>query len=78
VARHLAALGLHIEHIHADGRLESQTAALSRLARTLKLPEEDMFHSREELLDEVYGRQEARIAHDLSHADAVQAGSVAG
>jgi uncharacterized protein (DUF488 family) len=39
VARHLAALGLNVEHIHADGRLESHDAALSRLARMVNLPE---------------------------------------
>jgi len=58
VARHLAALGVAIEHIHADGHIESHADALSRLARILNLAEEDMFHSREELLSDAYHRQE--------------------
>lgn len=68
VARHLVALGLKVEHIHADGRLESHSAALSRLARLLGLPEDDMFQSPEELLADAYRRQEGRIAYDLNHA----------
>ncbi len=63
VARHLTALGARVEHIHADGHLESHDEALSRLARMVHLPERDLFHSREELLDDVYRRQEERIAY---------------
>jgi uncharacterized protein (DUF488 family) len=66
VARHLAALGVHIEHIHANGHLENHDDALARLARTFNLPEHDMFHSREELLADAYHRQEERIAYDAS------------
>jgi uncharacterized protein (DUF488 family) len=66
VARHLAALGVAVAHIHADGRLENHDSALSRLARLLNLPEDDMFHSREELLDDAYRRQEERIAYEAA------------
>jgi uncharacterized protein (DUF488 family) len=65
VARHLAALGIDVAHIHADGRLESHDVALSRLARMVNLPEHDMFHSREELLAEAYRRQAERIAYEV-------------
>lgn len=65
VARHLAALGVPVAHILADGRLESHDAALSRLARMVSLPEHDMFHSREELLADAYRRQEDRIAYEV-------------
>jgi uncharacterized protein (DUF488 family) len=68
VARHLAALGVHIGHIHANGELESHDAALSRLMRNLNLPEVDLFHSREEFLDEAYRRQEERIAYAAAEA----------
>lgn len=78
VARHLAAHGLRVEHILADGRLESHAAALSRLARMHSLPEEDMFRSSEQLLAEAYRRQEERIAYDPSHADAVPSRSATG
>lgn len=66
VARHLAALGVSVTHIHADGSLESHDSALSRLARLVNLPEHDMFHSREELLDGAYRRQEERIAYEVA------------
>lgn len=65
VARHLAALGVPISHILADGRLESHDDALKRLARMVNLPEHDMFHSREELLVDAYRRQEERIAYEV-------------
>ena len=66
VARHLVHLDVPVTHIHGDGRLESHDAALSRLARMLNLPEEDMFHSREELLTDAYNRQEERIAYEVA------------
>jgi uncharacterized protein (DUF488 family) len=78
VARHLAAVGLNVEHILADGRLESHAAALSRLARIHSLPEEDMFRSREDLLAEAYSRQEERIAYDTSPTETVPTRSAAG
>ncbi len=80
VARHLAALGIRVEHIHADGRLESHDEALSRLARMVHLPERDLFHSKEELLDDVYRRQEERIAYaaPAEIADGVLAKGAAG
>jgi uncharacterized protein (DUF488 family) len=68
VARHLAALGLDVWHIHADGRLESHVDAMSRLVRMLNLPEHDMFHSREELLADAYHLQEERIAYESGSA----------
>jgi uncharacterized protein (DUF488 family) len=66
IARHLAALGVAVAHIHADGRLENHDSALSRLARLLNLPEDDMFRSREELMDDAYRRQEERIAYETA------------
>ena len=68
VARHLEALGVAVAHILADGRLENHDSALSRLARLLNLPEDDMFHSREELLDDAYRRQEERIAYEAAES----------
>jgi uncharacterized protein (DUF488 family) len=78
VARHLVALGLDVEHIHADGRLESHAAVLSRLTRMHNLPEEDMFRSRDELLAEAYRRQQERIAYETVAADAVNGTTVKG
>lgn len=74
VARYLAAQGIEVQHIHADGRLESHADALTRLIRQLNLREDDMFRSREELLADAYKKQEERIAH--RSAPVVHAGSL--
>ena len=63
VSRYLVALGLDVQHIHADGKLESHADALSRLAQMLNLPEDDMFRSREDLIADAYRLQEKRIAY---------------
>jgi uncharacterized protein (DUF488 family) len=77
VARHLAARGVDVAHILADGRLESHDAALNRLARMVNLPEQDMFHSREELLADAYRRQGERIAYEVAEpADMTMKGAV--
>lgn len=64
VARHLVAVGIDVQHIHEDGSLESHDNAMTRLAQLLRMPEENMFHSHEDLLDDIYRRQEERIAPD--------------
>jgi uncharacterized protein (DUF488 family) len=75
VAKHLAARGFDIQHVHGDGGLESHGDAIARLIRMLKMPQEDMFHSREEIVEDAYKRQEERIAYVTppakgAHADA--------
>ena len=74
VARHLVALGLVVQHIHADGRLEDHAAAVTRLKRMLRLPEDDMFRSSEDVLVDAYHRQEERIAYETSPGVAVDDG----
>jgi len=76
VARHLVALGVDVRHILADGRLETHTDTLRRLARMLNLPELDMYRSREELLADAYHRQEERIAYDSGGAVPADASNV--
>jgi hypothetical protein len=49
-----------------------------RLVRMVNLPEEDMFHSREELLAEAYRRQEERIAYEAVAADTMDGATVRG
>lgn len=78
VARHLAGRGIDVAHIHADGRLETHDAALSRLARLVNLPEHDMFHSREELLANVYRKQGERIAYEIAEPDTATVKDLAG
>jgi uncharacterized protein (DUF488 family) len=70
VARHLVALGLDVEHIHADGSLENHTTALAHLMRILHLHQDHLFLSHEELLADAYRRQEGRIAYDQADQDA--------
>ena len=52
-----------VEHILEDGSLESHINALSRLLRHLHLPEEDLFRSREDMIEEAYRIQGERIAY---------------
>ena len=63
VSRQLSYLGLEIQHIHADGRLESHAGAMLRLARLLDLPEHDLFRSPADLIEEAYRLQGDRIAY---------------
>lgn len=73
VSRALATLGLEVQHIHADGSLESHADALVRLADLVHVPEADLFRSAEELRDEAYYRQELRIAYEAEPAEAIVA-----
>ena len=63
VARVLTGRGVNVEHIHGNGRLESHTSAMERLMSDLGLGQDDLFHSREEVLSEALARQEQRIAY---------------
>ena len=66
VARHLTGRGIEVQHILADGRLESHRDALRRLMRMFNSSDHDIFRSREEILADAYHRQELRIAYDVS------------
>ncbi len=68
VSRGLASLNIEIQHIHADGSLESHADALVRLAALVHVPEADLFRSAQELEDEAYYRQERRIAYEAEVA----------
>ena len=61
VSRYLAARDVDIQHILADGRIESHTEALARLLRELQLPE--LFQPREALVDEAYRVRGDEIAY---------------
>src|SRR5260370_4381091 len=76
VARHLELCGITVQHIHADGRLESHKNALDRLVRQLNLPEQHMFCSPEDVLVEAYRLQENRIAYDRGDSGEAQAPSL--
>ena len=65
VARHLSAVRIPIQHILADGRLESHADVLNRLMSQLALPESDMFRSHEDIVTDAYKIQESRIAYTV-------------
>ena len=68
IARHLSGMGMDVQHILADGELKSHADAMDRLARTFRMDGGDLFRSPEEVLADVYRRQEERIAHELLRA----------
>ena len=67
VARELVARGFPVSHIHADGHMETQTEALTRLLAILKMPEADFFLTQEQLIEEACASQENRIAYVNPH-----------
>lgn len=64
VARHLHALGFEVQHILADGGLESHKDALKRLIQAFNLPDHDMFRTHEDVVEDAYHIQGERIAYD--------------
>lgn len=63
VAKSLVEQGQPVLHIHPDGHLETHEAAMERLLGIAGLPREDLFRSKEELLADALGRQEAKVAY---------------
>lgn len=63
VARKLFETGVPVNHILADGSLEAHEAMESRLLAVCKLPEGDMFKSREEFVADAYLIQGERVAY---------------
>lgn len=72
VARALAALGLAVQHVLPDGSLESHEAAMERLLDLMKMPRQDLFYSKGELIAEALVKQEERVAYvDKKQPEAV-------
>ena len=69
ISRHLASIGMHIEHVLSDGKLESHENAVRRLMETLKIQESDLFLSHDELVNKTYAMQEERIAYESRVAE---------
>ena len=63
VSRELAADGIPVLHIHEDGRLEPHPDAMKRLLRLVGLPDQDLFRSESELIEEACASQERRVAY---------------
>ena len=55
--------GVPVQHIHADGRLESHFEMEARMLKLLKVSDTDMFRSREEILAEAYEMRGQQIAY---------------
>ena len=62
VSRHLRGPALEIQHLHADGAVESHVALERRLLEAHGLDEEDLFSPYETRLAKAYESQAARIA----------------
>ncbi|MDE2860289.1 MAG: DUF488 domain-containing protein [Chloroflexota bacterium] len=64
IARALVEAGMAVEHILADGMLETHSDAMDRLLDGLKLPRHgDMFRSREDVISDALSRQARRVAY---------------
>ncbi|MGY2725607.1 hypothetical protein ACVW0B_002126 [Thermostichus sp. MS-CIW-23] len=63
VARKFFQSGIPVNHILANGSLETHEALESRLLALCKLPEGDLFRSREEFIAEAYLIQGRRVAY---------------
>lgn len=63
VARALDEQGVAVDHILADGRLESQGDAMRRLLDVVGLPREDLLQSTQELIAQALAEQEKRVAY---------------
>jgi uncharacterized protein (DUF488 family) len=62
VAPELENAGVSVFHVLADGKSEPHSNAMDRLLDLYKLPDEDLFRSRLELIQEACYRQQERVA----------------
>lgn len=63
VARALVERGVDVAHILSDGRLETHDAAMARLLDLVGLPQQDLFRTREQLIEEALRRQEEKVGY---------------
>jgi len=64
ICRHMRKMELPIQHILETGDLESHEELESRLLALAGLPEQDLFQTREELVEQAYDWQGDRIAFE--------------
>lgn len=62
IAPHILASGFDVQHILADGSLETHADALGRLRRQLDLPECDLFRTAEDVIEDACRIQAGKIA----------------
>jgi len=63
VSQSLNDLGVEVAHIHADGKIESQSDVLNRLLRNYNLDAPDLFGVETDRLQEALLKQEKKIAY---------------
>jgi uncharacterized protein (DUF488 family) len=63
ISTELTRLGVPVTHIHADGTLESQEDAMTRLMKLVGLSDKDLYRTRAELEAEACSLQEKRVAY---------------
>jgi len=63
VCRHLRGHGFPIQHIHADGSLESHEQAEERLLKQLELGQPSLFATHEQQVAQAYDEQGLKIAY---------------
>ena len=63
VSQSLSDLGVEVDHIHADGKIESQSDVLNRLLRNYNLDAPDLFGEETDRLQEALLKQEKKIAY---------------
>jgi uncharacterized protein (DUF488 family) len=69
VGRQLIESGVDVQHILADGRLETHTAALKRLVSELHIEQAELFGAPRDILTEAYRLRGEQIAYVEKHAD---------
>src|SRR5205823_2746211 len=63
VARELTEAETAVDHIHADGHVESHTDAMMRLLRVLGWEEGELLRTRSQVFEDAYAKQEMRVAY---------------
>ncbi len=63
IARKLSGSGIEVQHIRAEGEVESHTEFENRLLTMFGLSLPDMLHTDEEVYDDAYSRQAVKVAY---------------
>lgn len=63
ICRHLRGFAIEIAHILEDGSLESMQQAEDRLLALMRVPSQDLFRGKDELIEEAYDKQAEKIAY---------------
>lgn len=68
ISRSLQERGVRVRHILEDGCLEDHEASLLRLLEMHGIPENHLFHSRDELIAIAYEKQAEEIEYSASQS----------